>query len=150
MEQRFETFTVLVSKISRNIKRLKADQMAQLDLKGPHVSCLYYLYRCGSLTAAELCDRCEEDKAAISRSLDYLERNGYLQCQSAGNKKYKSPLILTPKGRQTGEEVARRIDRIVELASQGLTEQEREGMYQAMERICANLEELSQQEAKEI
>ena len=82
MEQRFETFTVLIGKISRNIKRMKALQMAQLDLKGPHVSCLYYLYRSGPLTAAELCDRCEEDKGAVSRSLDFLERNGYVVCQS--------------------------------------------------------------------
>ena len=40
MEQRFETFTVLINRISRSIKRLKAGQMAQLELKGPYVSCL--------------------------------------------------------------------------------------------------------------
>ena len=38
MEQRFETFTVLIGRISRCIKRLKAEQMELLDLKGPHVS----------------------------------------------------------------------------------------------------------------
>ena len=62
MEQRFETFTVLINRIGRSIKRLKAGQMAQLELKGPYVSCLYYLYRCGPMTAAELCERCDEDK----------------------------------------------------------------------------------------
>ncbi len=33
MEQRFETFTVLINRIGRSIKRLKAGQMAQLELK---------------------------------------------------------------------------------------------------------------------
>lgn len=43
MEERFETFTVLITRISRSIKRIKADEMADFELKGPHVSCLYYL-----------------------------------------------------------------------------------------------------------
>ena len=41
MEERFETFTVLITRISRSIKRIKADEMADFELKGPHVSCLY-------------------------------------------------------------------------------------------------------------
>ena len=69
MEERFEAFTVLLSKLNRCIKRMKAEQMAQFQLKGPHVSCLYYLSEAGALTAAQLCERCEEDKAAISRYL---------------------------------------------------------------------------------
>ena len=68
MEERFETFTVLIARISRSIKRIKADEMADFELKGPHVSCLYYLSQQDGMTAAELCERCDEDKAAISRS----------------------------------------------------------------------------------
>ena len=68
MEERFETFTVLITRISRSIKRIKADEMADFELKGPHVSCLYYLSQRDGMTAAELCERCDEDKAAISRS----------------------------------------------------------------------------------
>ena len=147
MEQRFETFTVLINRLGRSIRRLKAGQMAQLELKGPYVSCLYYLYRCGPLTAAELCERCDEDKAAISRSLDSLEQGGYLRPQAG--KKYKSKLLLTESGRQTGEEIARRIDRILCAAGEGLSEQERQIMYTALEKISANLDRLVWQEAKE-
>ena len=38
MEERFETFTVLIARISRGIKRIKAEEMAEFGLKGPHVS----------------------------------------------------------------------------------------------------------------
>lgn len=148
MEQRFETFTVLIGRISRSIKRLKAEQMELLDLKGPHVSCLYYLYCFGPLTAAELCDRCEEDKAAISRSLEYLENAGYLSCRVTGPKKYRSPLVLTEKGQTAGAEVARRIGGIVETASGGLTEEERLSMYRSLETICKNLEGLCQSQTQ--
>ena len=54
MEERFETFTVLITRISRSIKRIKADEMADFELKGPHVSCLYYLSQQDGMTAAEL------------------------------------------------------------------------------------------------
>ena len=43
MDERFETFTVLINQISRSIRRIKAEQMESINLKGPHVSCLYYL-----------------------------------------------------------------------------------------------------------
>ena len=143
MEGRFETFTVLIGKISRNIKRLKTCQMAQLDLKGPHVSCLYYLYSSGPLTAAELCDRCEEDKAAISRSLEFLEQKGYLVCQREKTRKYKTPLVLTTKGQQAGREVSERVEQMLAQASQGLTEEERQIMYRALEKISSNLDKLT-------
>ena len=52
MEERFETFTVLITRISRSIKRIKADEMADFELKGPHVSCLYYLSQQSSASAA--------------------------------------------------------------------------------------------------
>ena len=50
MEERFETFTVLIARISRSIKRIKADEMADFELKGPHVSCLYYLSQQDGMT----------------------------------------------------------------------------------------------------
>lgn len=113
MEERFETFTVLITRISRSIKRIKADEMADFELKGPHVSCLYYLSQQDGMTAAELCERCDEDKAAISRSLDDLEKNGYITCASGAGKRYKSPLRLTERGqggrpRDRGEDHAHR------------------------------------------
>lgn len=83
MEERFETFTVLIARISRSIKRIKADEMADFELKGPHVSCLYYLSQRDGMTAAELCERCDEDKAAISRSLDASRKTVTSPAQAA-------------------------------------------------------------------
>ena len=71
MQERFQTFTVLITKLNRCIRKIKTEEMAEFDLKSPHVSCLYYLYKADSLTAKELCDICEEDKANISRSFIY-------------------------------------------------------------------------------
>ena len=54
MYERFETFTVLIAKISRNIRKIKIQEMAEYDLRSVHVSCLYYLYISDNITATEL------------------------------------------------------------------------------------------------
>ena len=70
MVERFETFTILLNRINRNIRKIKNKEMANYELRSPHISCLYYLYIFDELTSKELCEHCEEDKATISRSLE--------------------------------------------------------------------------------
>ena len=142
MEERFETFTVLIGQISRNIYKLKTMEMAGYDLRSSHVSCLYYLYKMKSLTAKELCDICAEDKANISRAVKYLEENGYLRCESKRVKRYQSPLILTEKGEEIGERLAFRIDRILSRAGDGVSEEDRRIMYRSLAVIRENLSKL--------
>ena len=114
MENCFETFTMQIAKISRNIRKIKTEEMIEFDLKSPHVSCLYYLYTSGGeLTAKELCDICAEDKASISRSIDYLESRGYISCVSTAEKRYKSPLFLTDAGRAVAAATSDKINNIL-------------------------------------
>ena len=140
MEERFNAFTVLISKISRCIRRIKTGEMDEFNLKSPHVSCLYYLYKMGSLTAKELCDICGEDKSALSRSIEYLEDNGYLICESNQKKRYRSPLTLTEKGIKIGEGIAEKIDKILDLVSDGLSNENRIILYESLTLISNNLE----------
>ena len=131
-----------MAKINRSIRKIKTEEMAEFNLKSPHVSCLYYLYKSESLTAKELCDICEEDKANISRSIDFLEANGYLVARPKHVKRYKSPLVLTEKGRETGEHIARKIDAILESVSQVLPDEQRKNMYASLSVICENLQKI--------
>lgn len=142
MEERFKTFTVLVAGVSRSIRRIKTVEMAEYNLKSPHVSCLYYLYKADSLTAKELCDICEEDKANISRSIKYLEENGYITCSSRTHKRYLTPFCLTDKGREIGCRIAEKIDRILDTASEGLSEEDREIFYRSLILIHSNLQKI--------
>ncbi len=142
MEERYETFTVLIAKISRNIRKIKNSEMSEYDLRSPHISCLYYLYSSGGLTATELCERCEEDKATISRSLRYLEKNGYLVCNSKCAKRYRSALVLTPKGNEVGKKITEKINDILNDISMELTEKERNTFYQSLSIISSRLENI--------
>ena len=136
---RFKNFTVLINNISRNIKRIKSEEMKDFDLKTPHVSCIYYLYIENNLTAKELTDICDEDKAQISRSIDYLENNGYIICESTAKKRYRSNLYLTEKGKEVGKIICEKIDRILYEASVGLSEENRKIMYESLALINSNL-----------
>lgn len=143
MIDRFETFTVLINRINRNIKKIKNQEMSEYNLRSAHVSCLYYLYINKGATATDLCERCEEDKATISRALDYLETNGFLTCESKSVKRYKSPLILTNKGNEAGEKIAGKINGVLDAISGGLTDEERVAFYRSLSIISESLEAVS-------
>ena len=142
MKQRYQDFTVLITKISRSIKRIKTFEMEEINLKSPHVSCIYYLYREGGLTAKELCDICEEDKAQISRAIDYLEGNEYVYCVENSKKRYKTQLFLTDKGMDAGKFVASKIDNILLCIDEVLKEEERQSMYNSLSKISNCLEDI--------
>lgn len=140
MQERFEVFTVLINRISRSIRSIKNHEMSEYGLRSPHISCLYYLYSSGALTATDLCERCEEDKATISRSLDYLETNGYITRETLSAKRYKSPILLTDKGCETGKKITDKIDRVLDEVSTGLSEEDRAAFYRSLGIISENLE----------
>ncbi len=140
MKERFETFTVLITKISRNIRKIKNQEMVNYDLRSAHVSCLYYLYIDDALTATDLCEKCEEDKATISRSLDYLEKNGFLTCDAKCAKRYKSRLLLTEKGKEVGQKISAKINHVLDEISTELSEKERLDFYRSLSIISERLD----------
>ena len=157
MENRYETFTLLVSSISRSIRRIKADAVAEYGLKSPHVTCIYYLHKQPALTAAELCELCDEDKAAISRSLLYLEENGFLirevpaptRRTKGGAKHYRAALYLTDKGEEVARYIAERIDTVLDQVSLGVNDHDRATLYRVLEQIDRNLLQMCEDAAKD-
>lgn len=143
MQERFETFTVLINRISRNIRKIKNQEMAAYDLRSAHVSCLYYLYVAEGATATDLCERCAEDKATISRALDYLEANGFLTRESKSAKRYKSPITLTDKGNEAGKKIADKINGVLAAIGGGLTDAERAAFYRSLSIISDRLDVVS-------
>lgn len=143
MQERFETFTVLINRISRNIRKIKNQEMAEYHLRSAHVSCLYYIYSLKNATATDLCERCEEDKATISRALDYLETNGFITRNPERAKRYNSQLFLTDKGNEVGKKIADKISGVLDTISVGLTEDERIAFYRSLSIISDSLEAVS-------
>lgn len=143
MEERFKTFTLLIANISRCIRKIKTEEMAEHQLKSPHVSCLYYLYKGRGMTFGELCSVCEEDKANVSRSVKYLEENGYLAGHDTkSSKRYHTPLELTEKGLCVSKMIVEKIDAVLDRASDGLSEESRRILYRSLSLVNDNLQRI--------
>lgn len=140
MEERFQTFTTPITDISRKIRKIKSEEIEVFNLKAPHVSCLYYLYINGNMTAKELSDVADEDKANISRSIEYLENNGFISCDSSSPKRYRALLKLTEKGNDVGEYIVKKIESYLEKASKGISDEMRKTMYECLFLIDKNLD----------
>ena len=142
-EERFEFLTNLLAQINRRNLKVKADAMKKFNLKASHVSCIFALYRNKKgLTNKELCEVCVEDKAAISRTLDYLEENKYL----VYNKKdriYKAPITLTKKGREVGEYVTNVINDALEKSGLGVSKEDLAVFYRGLITINENMKDIN-------
>lgn len=130
--ERFATFSSLLNRINRNVRRIKNREMAEYNLKSPHISCIYHIYREDNMTIKKLCECCEEDKATISRALRYLEANGYLLRKAKLTKRYNATLVLTEKGLEVGKKIADKVDGFFDRIGEALTEEERVVFYRSL------------------
>ena len=145
MNNRYSKFTILISNINKYINKIKTEEMSEFGLKAVHVSCLFYLNKHEEgLTASQLCHLCEEDKALISRSLDYLEEQGLVLCKNneENNKKYRAKLFLTKQGKEIADKITKLTTKSVEDGSLGISESDRETMYKSLEIISDNLKKI--------
>lgn len=137
MLQRFESFVTGITVCYKAIQRIKASEMTEFGLKGAHTMCLFFLRRYeDGLTAAELCQLCAEDKAAISRTLATLREKGYVRSEGSA---YRAKWLLTAAG---GEIVGRFDDLIrqwVGCGGDGLSDEERDAFYKVLDVIARNL-----------
>ncbi len=140
MDERFRAFTVLITKLYRAIRKIKNEETEEYGLTNPHVSCLYYLYKEKALTLTELVDICLEDKAILSKATSYLETNGLIFCESSQKKRYNNYFKLTEKGLIIAENLAKKIDNILDYASADIDNKDREIMYKSLISISEKLD----------
>lgn len=140
MIHRYQQFSTAISCLYHDMQKLERVEMAKYGLKGPHAHCLQVMAGFPKgITSAQLTERCEKDKAAISRAVAELEEAGLLvRCQKDGLR-YRARLVLTPEGQEAAGKVVSRIQLAVERAGAGLDEEERTVFYRVLGRIAENL-----------
>ncbi len=140
MESRYELFSSSISSLYHDIQKIERVEMGKCSLKGPHAQCLLVMSRYPQgITAAQLCDLCERDKAAISRTVSELEQAGMVLRQSRNGSLYRAGLILSDQGRAAAEAVRGKARQAVEQAGTGLDEEKRAIFYEVLTLITNNL-----------
>lgn len=143
MLERFEQFSAAISAIYRDIQKIEKDEMDRLGYKGAFAQYLVLLRRYPEgLTAAEICELCDRDKAAVSRVMAEMEDKGLVTRTGSA---YRAKLILTELGLDAADFVACRAQVAVFEAGKGLSDRDRVIFYEALSRIASNLQALSQQ-----
>lgn len=144
MVSKYEVFSTAVSSLYRDIQKIERTEMAKYGLKGPHAQCLAIMARYpDGITAAGLCELCERDKAAVSRTVAELEAAGLLARRERNGVRYRVPLVLTEAGCAAAQQVNRVAFRAVEQAGSGLTDSQRTVFYEVLGHIAENLHSIS-------
>ena len=149
MVNRFEQFCTAISGIQRCIQKIERVEMAQYGLKGPHAQCMIAMARFPEgITAAQLCEICDKDKAAISRTVSELEQAGMLLRQDPDGKRYRSMLRLSEKGREIARNVSDLVFVAVSKASEGYDSETRQTFVRVLTLIAGNLQEICREGLK--
>lgn len=140
MIQRYEIFSAAISSMYHDVQRIERVEMAKYGLKGPHAQCLLALFRHPEgLTSVRLCELCDKDKAAVSRTVAELEQTGLLQIEQRNGIRYRAVLRLTEEGQIAAKAVCQRAELAVMQAGEGLTDAQREVFYDVLAKISGNL-----------
>ena len=146
MIDRFQRFSFIITEIYRNWHKITTDEMEEFGLKGGYSVYFTTLYlHPEGLTAVQLGELCNRDKADVSRVLATLEKKQLIQKVSQERKVYRSPVVLTEAGRVLAEHINEKAQTAVEYASRGLPEEKRAISYEALELISNNLQILSKE-----
>ena len=149
MISKYEQFSASVSCIYRDIQRIERVEMAKFGLKGPHAQCLLAMsHYPEGVTATQLCEICEKDKAAISRTLAELQQGGLVLRAERNGTRYRALLTLTEKGLEAARTVNKKAQLAVEQAGAGLNDDQREVFYSVLGLIAGNLHTLCKEGLK--
>ena len=143
MESRYELLSGAISCMYHDIQKIERVEMARYGLKGPHAQCLLAMKKHPQgITAARLCEVCDKDKAAVSRTIAELETAGMVVRENRNGSRYRASLILTQQGQTAAEAVVEKARLAVEKAGTGFGEEEREVFYRVLSIIAGNLHKL--------
>ncbi len=150
MERLFESFVFSVSRIYKDIQKIKSREMARMGLRGAHALYLYRLSRApDGLTGAQLAALCDEDKAAVSRAMAQLEQAGLVVYPDDDDqRRYRSRAVLTDAGQEAARRVGELIASYVGAVQAEMSDARRRSFYGALNEIADNLHRLTDEHAE--
>ncbi len=143
MLERYEEFTTKINLAYKYIMKIKTHEMNNLDLKAAHLNVIFYLGRHkDGLTASELCWLCKEDKAWISKNLNYLKKKKLVEKYNEDkDKTYRAKYYMTMDGLEVYNEIVNIITFISRKCAEGCTKDELEVFYKVFGIFISNLSE---------
>lgn len=143
MLKRYEEFTTKINLAYKYIMKIKIHEMNNLDLKAANLNVIFYLGKnLEGLTASELCWLCKEDKAWISKNLNYLKKKKLIEKYDEDkDKKYRVKYYITQEGIDVYNQIVSIISFISNKCVEGCSKEELDSFYKVLGIIIGNLSE---------
>ena len=143
MLTRFEQFCSIISTIYRDVQRLGREVMIQYGYKGAFAQYLVVLCQNPEgLSASQLSELCDKDKAAVSRVVAEMQEKGLIHRECGECSVYKSKIKLTEEGQRIACSVCQSVHETVAAVAGELTEEERDAFYRSLGLIHGKLDSL--------
>ena len=143
----FEIFSTSVAQLIKAVQLLKSRKMAQYGLKGTNALCLCQILESdGGLTAGELANLGEIDKAQVSRCMAELGEKGYVYREESEGRRYKQKYRLTAEGEAVARDVQATAKRVQAAVSKDITDDDLDVFYGTLYKLCENFGELLEKE----
>ena len=118
-------------------------------MKNVHIFWLYELYiHPEGLTASELASRAMISRSLISREIENLLENGYIQMQKNSKGKrmnYNAHITLTEKGMNLAQNISKKGMEVQSRVNRGISEEDLIIFYDTLEKLQNNLRSISEE-----
>lgn len=146
---RFYKFCLMIDGIHKNINRLKVDIAPDLGVKSVHIFWVYeLLLHSEGLTATELASKTMISRSLISREIEDLQREGYIDMSKTAHgkrKNYNSRIFLTEKGKTLARNISEYGNKLQLIADENITQEELISFYVTLEKLSGNLCKISKE-----
>jgi DNA-binding MarR family transcriptional regulator len=136
MKERFDRFTSSITTVYQNLQKMKMEEMKQYGLRSGHVDCLHILIEHPEgLTAKDIAQLSDLDKAAVSRYMNQMEEMAFAYVDESDEKIYRRKWFLSDKGMQAAQQMDAKIADAVSTIGHSLTEEERTAFYEMLNKV---------------
>ncbi len=141
--ERFYSFVQLIDGVHKSIQKIRIDTAPYLGVKSVHIFWIYELYaHPDGLTAAELAAKNMISRSLISREIEALQQDGYveiLESSSGKRKNYNALIKLTEKGKLLAQQIVFEGMSVQTRVDEGITTEELASFYTTLNKLSNNL-----------
>jgi DNA-binding MarR family transcriptional regulator len=127
------------NKTSKKMADMFNERLIPLGVTRVQWIAMYYLLKYGDMSQKELAERMDIKESTVARLLDRMEEEGLIiRTQTREDRRVKF-IKLTPKGRERIEELLPEGQKMSELFSIGITEEEIEVFKRVLQKFMINI-----------
>ena len=127
------------SKTSKKMADMFNERLILLGVTRVQWIAMYYLLKYGELSQKKLGERMEIKESTVARLLDRMEEEDLIKRTKAREDRRVKYIKLTQKGRERIEELLPEGQKMSELFSMGITEEEIEVFKRVLEKFIINI-----------